>query len=43
VDKLAFAAICRIIVILAVPFFIFEEDALAGFRPFEDFEKLLGR
>ena len=29
--------------ILAVPFFIYGEEALAGFRPFEDFVKLLGK
>lgn len=29
--------------ILAVPFFLYGEEALAGFRPFEDFRKLLGK
>jgi predicted DsbA family dithiol-disulfide isomerase len=34
---------CREFGILAVPFFLFGEEALAGFRPFEDFLKLLGK
>ena len=29
--------------IMAVPFFLYGEHALAGFRPFEDLAKLLGR
>jgi predicted DsbA family dithiol-disulfide isomerase len=29
--------------IMAVPFFLFAEEVLAGFRPFEDFMKLLGK
>jgi len=29
--------------ILAVPFFIYGDNALAGFHPFGEFEKLLGR
>lgn len=29
--------------ILAVPFFLYGEEALAGFRPFDDFRKLMGK
>jgi predicted DsbA family dithiol-disulfide isomerase len=29
--------------IMAVPFFLYAENALAGFRPFDEFAKLLGR